>query len=365
MLVARLDSHMPAPGAPAHEIPDVLTKDPRFQVQISNRGRHGDSLDPPKPAQFQLGRDMRYVPDPRFDAAENGFFARQLIHLLPGMFKVEYQSLNARSILPVYFGNDPGAEDVNWRQTDEYGEAEIVADYASDAPLAETQGEEFSSKVKSLRSAAQWSLQEVRAAARANVPLTENKLANARQAILRKENKLAWAGDSKYKLWGVFSTDTASGSSSIPRDTAAATFAAGSADDMLTALHTFANKAAEVTEVEEPDFLGLPTAQYNLAATTRIGVDNTGATVLQHFLATNPYIRTVARVRELKGAGTGAVDVALAFRRDLSKVRLNIMLDTEILPAQMQGMATRVQVHARFGGVTVHKPLSLRILEGI
>jgi hypothetical protein len=308
---------------------------------------------------FDWNRDFQFAPVRVLNAAENVFFERELRHLIPGMFMREYAKINARTIFPVYFMNDPGAETVSYRQGDETGEAEIVSNYADDAPNAEVFTTEHDSKIRSVRASAMWNIQEIRAAARAGVPLEQRKTNAARDAMLRKENRIAFFGDANYGLKGLFS-DT-----DIPREDATQTFAAGTADENLEELHELANDIPATTEdIETPDTLLLAPVSYDRLATQMLG-DNRDKSVLEVFLRTSPHIRTVVRVRELAGAGTGGVDVAIAFRRDIDKMRLVVALDVEQFPPERRGMAISVTYHMRVGGLIINRPKSIRIMETV
>ena len=103
---------------------------------------------------------------------------------------------------------------------------------------------------------------------------------------------------------------------------------------------------------------------YHLTVTQRIGTD-THMTTMMHFMAATPYIRSIIRVRELTGIGTGSANRILVFKRDLSKLRFNVVVDLEQWPAEIRNGVTRVNYHMKTAGVTVHKPRSARWLEGV
>jgi hypothetical protein len=326
-------------------------------------GVANDSIRFSKGKRWDWDRDYKFSPVDRLDAAENAFLDRQLRHMIPRVFVREYARINARSIFPVYFANDPGAETVSYEEITEYGEAEIVRDYADDAPLAEVKSTEEPSRVRSIRAGAQWTIQEVRAAAKAGSDLNVRKTNAARDAMLRKENRIAFLGDADFGLRGLFSAETLT---NIPRDTAAATFAAGTAAANLGELHDLANAVPANTEdIEFPDTMLLPPSQYDRISVQKLGSEGDAPTVFNDFIATNPHIRTIIRVRELAGVGTGGTDVAVAYKRDIDKLRLVVALDLEQFPPERRNMVVRVEYHMRTGGLIVHKPLSIRILEGI
>lgn len=302
---------------------------------------------------------LLYAPSAMLDADTNYFFSEELVHLIPGMLETDFGRINARNIFPVYFANDPGAQSVKWRQISEYGEAEIATDYASEAPLAEVEGAEKESAVRMIRSAAQWTIDELNAAQKAGRSIDASKATGARNALLRKENKIAFNGDTDYNLEGLF-TNT-----DIPRDTAAQTFAVGNVDENLTELFDLTDAIPSNTEeVEEPDTILMAPGPFRRIARQRLGVDST-MTTLKFFQGNSDTVRTIIKVRELKGAGTGGTDVAVAFRRDPTKLRLIVGVDLVQRPPVTKEEAIRVTYLMKVGGLVIHKPMSLRILEGI
>lgn len=315
---------------------------------------------------FDFARNFKFQPDQRLDAAENAFLERQLRHMIPGVIMREYAKINARTIFPVYFANDPAAKKISYEYVEEYGEAEIVSDYSSEAPLAETRTTEHDTNVRGLWAAAQWSIDEIRAAARTGTPLEERKARGARDILIRLENQIAFNGDADFGLVGLFTQTAGTGPAAIPRDTAAGTIAAQTAAQNLDMLHALANAVPNATDdVESSDTMALPPAQYDIVATQKLGTLGQSPTVLSDFLQHNPHVRTVLRVRELAGAGSGGEDVAMVYDRDIEKVRLNVALDLEQMPPERKGMSVKVTYHMKSGGLTVTKPLSLRLLEGV
>lgn len=311
-----------------------------------------------KGVRFDWKRDFQFQPVDRLDAATNIFFERELKHIIPGLFKTEFAAINARNIFPVYFANDPGAEFITYEQSTEYGEAEIVADYAEDAPTVEVGLTDFDTRVRSIRIAAIWNIQEIRAAARHNRPLERWKADTARDAMMRRENRIAFYGDTDFGLKGLF-TDP-----NVPRDSSGGLFSGLTGAQMLDELHDHANATPALTQdIERPDTFLIPPAQYDLASTTMVGTND--RTVLSLFLEQSPHIKTAVRVRELAGAGTGGVDTIVSFKRDIRALRMNVALDLEQFPPERRGMAVKVEYHMRVGGLTIHKPLSIRILEGV
>ncbi len=312
--------------------------------------------------------DIMQYPDgglDRLDAAENAFFQRELEHIIPELFETDFARINARNIFPMDRSAGPAAETITYRQFTKTGIAKIISDYANDIPLANVFGEEFTASVRSAAIAVKWSIQEIRAAARTGRPLDRQQAEAAREALLRLENDIAFNGDASHNLVGLFTdpnipTATApNGGGGFPQ------WSTKTAAEILLDMNNVANQISEVTlEVEAPDTILLPTEQFNLVASTNVGT-GTDTTILRYFLNNNPYIREVMSVRELDGAGTGGVDVIVAYARNPSKLRMNVPLDVEQLAPQEQDLCIKVPYHMRIGGLQVIKPLSINILEDI
>jgi hypothetical protein len=314
----------------------------------------------------QLSRYPKHGLD-SLDAGENQFFARDLEYKIPEMLEFEYARISARSVFPIDNRAGPGAEVITLRQMTKVGVAKIVTDYANDIPLSNVFTEETKSNVRSIADAAEWSIQEIRASAMAGMQLDRDKSDAAREAMLRKENKIAWEGDATHGLAGFF-TDTNIPRFTVPAGVGGVPWSLKTGAEIVDDMNATVNPISENTGgVESPNKLVIPRAQYNLAHTTRMA-DGTDTTALQYFVNNSPYIASmsdVIPVDDIAGLGAGGVDAMFAYDFNSSKLVMNIPLDIEQFPPQERDMVTRVIYHMRFGGVLIKKPLSIRIAEGI
>ena len=299
-----------------------------------------------------------------FDAAENAFFSRELEHIIPELFEFEHARINARSIFPIDRSAGPAAETITFRQFTKTGVAKVISDYANDIPLVNVFGEEFTGNVRSIAIAAKWSIQEIRAAAMAGRPLDRQQAEAARETMMRTENDIAFNGDASHGLIGLF-TDPNIPTAAVVDPGGGTAWSTKTAAQILTDMNDCANNIVETTgDVEVPNTMLLPTEQFNLIASTNAGM-GTDTTILRYFLNNNPYIQEVMNVRELDQAGTANADVMLAYDRNPSKLKMQVPLDLEQLAPQEVDLCVKVIYHMRAGGLTVHKPLSLNICEGI
>jgi len=302
------------------------------------------------------------------DAAESVFFARELEHIKSEVFEVEYQELKARTLIPMSTSADPADEFITYRQFDKVGSAKLISDYASDLPRVDRKGQEFQAKVRSIGDSYGYSLQEIRASRKTGRPLDQMRADTAREAALILENDIAWFGDTAHMLDGVLSNANVT-SVTIPADGAGSlkTWASKTGEQMARDMHLVANSIVELTKGREiPDTLLLPLEQLNLASSTRLSTSTASdVTALEFFMKTSKYIKNVEWLEELDGAGAGATDVVLAYKRDPRKLTMEVPQDFEQLPPQERGLEFVVPCHQRTGGVIIYKPLSLAKGEGI
>lgn len=315
---------------------------------------------------FDYERDFTYAPQAIFnlDQAQSIFFQRELEHIIPEMFEVEFAMINARKIFPIDRSAGGVAKSITWRQFKKYGNAQIIGDYAQDINFVNVDGEEFTTPVRSIAVAAKWDIMEIRAAAAENKPLDRMYAEAARETMLRTENTTIFNGDAAFNVQGLASAST--GIPQTPLPSGNSWLAGGtSTDDILSDLNFLANTIVETTgDVEIPDTIIMPTRHYNVLTSRRVSTQD-NMTVLKSFLENNPYIGEVIPVREMDTAFGGTGPVAMAYRRDPSKIRMQVPLDIEQFAPQENKMEVEVIWHMRIGGLTVHKPASLLIGTGI
>jgi hypothetical protein len=314
---------------------------------------------------LKLDKIFKYNPHVlTFDAAENAFFSRELEHIIPELFEFTHARINARSIFPIDRSAGPAAETITFRQFTKTGLAKIISDYANDIPLVNVFGEEFTGNVRSIAIAAKWSIQEIRAAAMAGRPLDRQQAEAARETMLRLENAITFNGDAAHGLIGLF-TDPNIPTVTVVDPGGGTEWVNKTAAQILTDMNDCANAIVENTgDIEVPNTMLLPTEQFNLIASTNAGL-GTDTTILRFFLNNNPYISEVMNIRELDQAGTASADVMVAYDRNPSKLKMQVPLDIEQLAPQEVDLCVKVPYHMRVGGLTIHKPLSLNICEGI
>lgn len=292
------------------------------------------------------------------DADESVFFSRQLESVKTKSYDVKYPELKARTLIPVSMDAGSGAETINYKQYDQVGMAKIISNYAKDLPRVDVKAKEFTAKVKSLGASYGYTVQEVRAAKMAGVPLEQRKANAAKRAVLLKEENIACTGDTNHGLVGLFSHPNIA-DVAIPADGtgASAAWSAKTADLIVRDCNLLVSQVlTQSLGVEQPDTMIVPDAQYNLMATKQMtGINQTA---LKFFLETSPYIKEVIPWSRLKGAGAGGSDMFMVYKKSPDYLTLEVPQDFEQFPAQEKGLEYEIPTHSRCGGVIVYYPLA-------
>jgi len=293
------------------------------------------------------------------DANESIFFARELEQILARQYEIEYPELRGRMFVPVSNEAGPGAESITYYQFDKVGMAKLISDYADDLPKADAFGQKFTSPVESLGIAFSYSLQEIRASAMANRSLTTMKANAARRAHEERVDAISALGDANTGLLGFLNHPNVPAGSAVT-----GTWSTATADQILGDMNEIVQEVIDSTNnVEFPDTLLVPPAQFAILNQTRI--PDTNISVLRWFLQNNPWVRNIDHWYKLKGAGAGATDRMVAYRRSPDKLELHIPQEFESLPVQERGLTFEVNTHSRIGGVIMYKPLSVLYRDGI
>lgn len=309
----------------------------------------------------------------RMDAAEGMFFARELEKVKSQSYDVRYPELTATRIIPVSTDAGPGAETITYHQYDQVGFAKIISNYSTDLPRVDLVGKEFSSKVKSIGTSYGYSVQDIRAARMAGKPLEQRKANAARRANDQEANRIAYFGDTKHNMKGLFTHPNIT-TYVLPTDgtlngvtagtAAAAKFINKTPDQILRDLNGMANKPVELTGgVEQVNTL-LLSQNIHSDISTRSRSSNSDTTILEFFLKNSPYIKNVEIIPECAKAGTGDTELIMMYNKNSDKLTLELPQMFEQFPPEAKGLEFTIACHSRIGGVIIYYPLSLIKVEG-
>lgn len=302
------------------------------------------------------------------DADGQIFFARQLEYIEARTYDVLYQDLMYRQIFPTDTSIPAGVRSITYQTYDKAGKMRWINTAAKDIPRVDVAGKETTLPTHWGAASFAYNIGEIESARFAGVPLEQAKADACRRALEEGLNEIAWYGNADLGLIGFFSTGNG-----IPRTTApngAGGFPQWSTktpDEIAADVNTiFSDVVEDTLKKEVPDTLLLPIAQYNLLRNTRL--TDTGETLWSYVINKVNWIRSEANVLmvpELKGAGTGGVDVAVAYTRRPDKIEFKIPQDITFHPVQQHGLEWIVNATTVCGGLHIRYPLSAHILEDI
>lgn len=298
----------------------------------------------------------------RFDefgltTSQGAAFLRDLEGIRAEVYEVKTPPLSAMLHIP------QSSEAQSWQSTytrrmlERFGAAKIISDYADDLPLVGVGGREDSYKVKEIGAAYQFSRKEMLQNAK-GIPLRSNLARACRRAIEEKLNRIAWYGDPAGGLFGKLNFPF------IPRYLSSVTFNSSStAADKLAELHTIAYRQWIETEtVARPDTMLVSTKVY-ADISSEYRSDNSDATVLDAFLASNEIITSVEAVPELSGAGPNGEDLIVVYRNALENGSHQLAEPFTQLPEQERNLAVVVNCVAQSGGYATDYPQEITIAE--
>lgn len=302
----------------------------------------------------------------RADAGESVFFARQLEFVRSKTYDVEYAPLSAMALFPIDTSVPAGASRITWRQWDGVGVAKIIANYADDLPRVDVQALEMSTPVRGIAVAYGYDVQEIRSAQFAGVPLDAKRASQARKAVDEAFNRYAWNGDPVSGLPGFLSNANIPGVV-LPADGTGSSkaWSTKTPNQIIRDMNLVANSITSVTKgVHNATELWLPIDQYTYIASTPRS-DNSDTTILDFFLMSNPSVQSVKRIVELDGAGAAGADRMYAVENNIDNYQMNVVMPFMQHPPQPRNLYFEVPCEARFGGVTIERPLAFAYADGL
>lgn len=303
------------------------------------------------------------APQLRLDAGETAGTIRALLYIQAQTYDVMYPDLKFRKFIPITNEVDTGADSYAYRQWDKFGKAKIVTNYADDAPLANAQIKEFINPVKSLVSAYQYSIQDLRRVSFDGLRLDLNLALAARRMIEEGLDNIAGFGDVSSNLTGFLNN------SNVTIDAATGNWGGLTSTQVVADMNRpVTNIYSGTLETIAPDTLLLPTSTYVYVSQTPFtsaGGVVTDKTILAWFLSNNPWIKNVDSWYQLETAGAGGVKRSVTYKRDPMVLQGHVPQEFEQFPPEARNLSFLINCHGRSGGVAMHYPKGVRFMDGI
>lgn len=309
----------------------------------------------------------------RLDAGETIFLNRELESKLAQSRDVKHRVLRIlkENILPINTELDNATRTFTYDVWDAYGYAKIVTGYrAGDIPSVDVSRTEVTGKIFPVMAKMTYDFQEIREAAKANVPLSTKRRDAVIKAIDTKLDRIAWFGDADHNLVGLAQYPGVT-SATIPNDGAGTTttWSTKTVDQILRDIYNGIAAIKDPTnDIESPDTLLLPSKIFTALGTRMVNTANSGNITILSLLKTvlaDLGITTILGLNELNTASSSGGTRAILFKNDKMNLEYFLPVTMEFFSPKEDGLAYDVPAQARTGGVKVYYPLSVAYMDGI
>lgn len=309
----------------------------------------------------------------RLDAGETIFLERDLQTKLAASKDVKHRKLRIlkENVLPINTELSNADRTFTYDVYDSYGYAKIVTSYrAGDIPSVDISRTEVTGKIYAVMAKMTYDFQEIREAAKQNIPLTNKRRDAVIKAIDTKLDRIAWTGDADHNLVGLAQYPGVT-SATVPADgTGASKTWATKTVDLI--LRDVANGIAAIkdptNDIESPDTLALPSQIATALGLRLVNTANSGnitiLSLLKQALADLGITRILA-FNELNTASATGGTRAILFKNDPDNLEFFLPVAMEFFSPKEDGLAYDVPAQARTGGLKVYRLLSIAYMDGI
>lgn len=295
----------------------------------------------------------------RLDDINPLYFARDLEYLKSEVYYHEFPEMMARKVFVPNFEINPGAESSAYRMYEHVGKAKITANGATDKNTVTVKGEKVPQNLEGSIVSYNFTMQDLRSAQFAGVPLEREHATAAKEALMRLENDIAFNGDETHQLKG-FLSNTDISAQAVPSDGGPSSnsplWANKTAEQILRDIAngiqviratTKGRKKPNAIMIAESRYIWLMTKLFNGTATSVLDFLRGS---LQKMIPDSNWFACP----ELETSGTGSTaEFVLYVKED---VTLDIPLDFVQHPVFQMGTKFEVECEMRYGGVCVKYP---------
>ncbi|HEY9662264.1 MAG TPA: major capsid family protein [Allocoleopsis sp.] len=298
----------------------------------------------------------------RWDNATIGAFERQLEHIEEEVQREQFSELAFAEgrVVPLDIKNMPGIRFSTYRKITAVGRFKLHRSYSTEIPMVNILSEEFTQQIHKWVGGYYLSDDDIEAALLQGMPLEQEDVQAVREAAMQQLNHLIAFGDPALQMPGFLNhPDVLHSFAPKPINSGA------TANEILALMNDGASAIVELTkQVEKPDTLQIPLAQWNYISTARL--DNTlERTIFEQFAKTSPYIKNVEIVNECAGAGIDGTDIMVFYKRSPQKFKAMVFEDFRYAAMERRGLGFQRPAFFRYGGLRIYRPYSIHIVSGI
>jgi hypothetical protein len=303
----------------------------------------------------------------QFDAATGlGFLIPQLAHIEKKLYEKKYADLNYQKVLPISTEAGEHATSIVYFFMDAKTIAKFVGTKSLDVPLAEIGEGKLTVPVELGAIGYTYSDEELRQAMYLGRALPQLKADQARRGYEELAQRTSMTGDTSHALPGFINNVNITGASVV--DPGSGTeFVNKTPEQILFDINDFMGDIfVDTKQIERPNTLLLPTAQWNYIASTPR--QYTDMSILKWLIANSPYLTSendIMPIVELVGAGAGGTDRMIAYNKDPDKLIFHIPMPLKFTQPQREGLGWLVPGQFKLSGTEIRYPGSVRYADGI
>ncbi len=327
----------------------------------------GEILDPMLETYAKCAKDLFAKEwNQKCDAGEDVFLARQLIYIQNRQVNTLFANNQALGYVPVETDVPVGADQFSTETFTQVGSAAFVTNYGTDFPSSDLFVTETLAKMFDIGSSFTYTIQDLRRAAFANVPLSSKRSDASRLMQDNKIDEICLSGDTTRNITGLMNnanvTLLTAGGGTVTGAWESASAATIKAD--LAAMETTIVLACAGQAQLFPDTLLLDDESY-MIINTKPSTTFSDQTILKSYLANSPYIRNIEPWVKLRNAGAAGVRRACMYRRSPDILGIKISNSYEQFAPQQVMLKWIVPAMSRLSGVQWYRPMAGLYIDGL
>jgi hypothetical protein len=297
-----------------------------------------------------------------------GFVESTLTHVEAKVYETEYRHIVYQDVVPVSNEAGEGATSVTYYSIDGATMGKFIGSNAIDVPLSDISTKQSIVPVELGAVGYKYSDEELRQAAMLNRPLPQMKANLTMRGYEEHAQDVCFNGDATKGLEGFLDNSNVPAGPVVDGAAASPLWSKKTPAEILADVNALFGQVFETTkQVEKPDTLVLPTAQYSYIANTPRSA-NSDTTILMYLVQNSIYINSVEDIislPELVGKGAAATDRMMVYTKNADKVVFHIPMPFRIEQPVRKTLGWEVPVVYKLSGVEFRYPLSAAYADGI
>jgi len=314
----------------------------------------------------------------RLDAGENLAFSRELEHVESTVYSALFPGVAYRTLFRPVADMDPDAMTHTYSAFAPAGEAKIITDIANDFPTVTLTGAQSSQPQRPIGASYQYSLTQMRRAAKLGHSLPTELAVAARDMIERKADSIAALGDTATGIPGfvnasgigsVTATTKTGGGLLWTTYTGASTGVAQATEiltDISNTVKALRANTANTFGANAPAVFAFGDLAWNFLQNTFVMSPNyPPQTTFLDVVRKMPGVGRVEYWPQLNAAGASGVGRMMAWIDDSRVAGILMPSDLEVHDPQPRNFAWVVNMFMTFGGVVIRHPKAVAYMHGI